>query len=152
MSDCNWFLDSGAAHHVASDDHSLETKFDYFGYGKLTLGEVSQLPILGIGHLNLAVPLKLRDILLVLSITKSLLSISKIALENDVIVEFNSACCLVKDKHTKAIFLRGVLENRLYHLKIPPDSRITKFEDHFNNQLERVSGMVHHSVLAPLNL
>ena len=71
----------------------MTAKSYYSGNGKLALGDGSQLFISYIGHFNLPgfKPLHLRNILLVPSITKNLISISKFTLENDVIVEFDSA-------------------------------------------------------------
>ena len=49
--------------------------------------------------------LKLKNILLVPVVTKNLISISKLTLENDVIVEFDSTGCFVKDKKSKVVLL-----------------------------------------------
>ena len=85
----------------------MTTKSAYSGSDKLALGDGSQLFISHIGHLALPTskPLRLKDILLVPSITKNLLNKSKFTLENDVIVEFNSDCCYVKDNQLKAVLL-----------------------------------------------
>ena len=95
----SWFIDSGATHHVTADGKSLNTKTEYSGTGKLSIGDGSQLSISHIGNIKLPTsqPLMLRDILLVPSIAKNLIGISKFTLENDVIVEFDSSCCYVKD-------------------------------------------------------
>ena len=120
--DTAWFLDSGATHHVAADDASMTVKSHYSGSGKLALGDGSQLSISHVGHFNIpgSKPLKLRNILLVPSITKNLVRISKLTLENDVVIEFDSSCCYVKDKSSKAVLLHGMLKNGLYQLHIPP--------------------------------
>ena len=74
----NWYLDSGATHHVNSDGNSLTRKYEYPGSGKLVIGDGSQLSISHIGDLTFPASklLKLRNILLVPSITKNLVSIS----------------------------------------------------------------------------
>ena len=81
--------------------------------------------ILAIGHLVVTAPkpLKLKNILLVPSITKNLISISKFTLENYVIVEFNADCCYVKDNQSKEVLLQGTLKNGLYQMNLPGASQ-----------------------------
>ena len=121
LNDSTWFLDSGATHHITSNENSLTTISDYSGKSKLALGDGSALSISHIGHGSLpsSKPLKLRNILLVPSITKNLISISKFTLENHVIVECDYDCCYVKDKQTKEILLQGILKDGLYQLCLP---------------------------------
>ena len=116
VNDASWFLDSGATHHVAATSDSMTTKSEYSGNSKLALGDGSHLPITHIGnfHLPTSRSLSLRNILLVPSITKNLISISKFTLENNVIVEFDSICCYIKDKQSKKVLLQGELKNGLY--------------------------------------
>ena len=77
-------------------------------------------------------PLALKHLLLVPSVTKNLISISKLNSDNDFIFEFNSSSCCVKDKFSKEILLTGTLRNGLYHqdlsspsLSSPPSSTTT---------------------------
>ena len=107
---------------VSADDASMTVKSHYSGSGKLALGDGSQLSISHVGHFNIPAskPLKLPNILLVPSITKNLVRISKLTLENDVVIEFDSSCSYVKDKSSKAVLLHGILKNGLYQLHIPP--------------------------------
>ena len=78
----------------------MNPKTEYFGTGKLCIGDGSQLSISHIGNIKLPTsqPFMLRDILLIPSISKNLISISKFTLENDFIVAFDSSWCYVKDK------------------------------------------------------
>ena len=89
----------------------MATKSEYTGNGKVSLGDGSQLLISHIGHMSLPTSqsLELKNILLVSSITKNLISISKFRLENDVVVEFDSSCCYIKDKKSKVVLLQGML-------------------------------------------
>ena len=57
--------------------------------------------------------------MLVPSITNNLISISKVSLENNVIVEFDSTCCYIKGKQSKKVLLQGALKNGLYQLHLP---------------------------------
>ena len=117
----NWYLESVVTHHVTSNGNSLTRKSKYPHSGKLVIVDASQLSIPHISDLTFPAskPLKHRNILLVPSITKNLVSISKFTLDNHVIVEFDSDCCLVKDKQSKVVLLQGTLRNGLYHLHLP---------------------------------
>lgn len=111
VADPNWYLDSGTIYHVTADLENFSTKHPYSGQGMLTVGDGSQLPISCIGSMvssstkNHDRPIALHDILLFPSITKNLISTSKFTMDNNVIVEFNSSCCYVKDKVSKASLL-----------------------------------------------
>ena len=59
-------------------------------------------------------PLHLRNILLVPSIKKNLISISKFTIDNNVIIEFDAFCCYVKEKVTKQILVQGHLHNGIH--------------------------------------
>jgi hypothetical protein len=61
-------------------------------------------------------PLKLEHVLHVPTMTKNLISVSKLISDNDVIIEFFSNSCLVKDQATSKVFLHGILNNGLYQL------------------------------------
>ncbi|XP_031283016.1 uncharacterized protein LOC116141679 [Pistacia vera] len=84
-------MDSGATDHVTVDLNHLHISKNYNG-----------------------------DILCVPKITKNLLSISKFTKDNNVIVEFDANCCIVKDKSTGAMLLQGDLKGGLYQLNYLP--------------------------------
>ena len=60
--------------------------------------------------------IKLKNILRVPQIKKSLVSISKLTLDNDVYVEFHVDHCVVMDNQTEQVLVQGILENGLYVL------------------------------------
>lgn len=62
--------------------------------------------------------LQLKNIFYIPHIAKNSLSISQITKDNDVIVEFHSNCCLIKDKTTKDVLFQGGLKDGLYQLRI----------------------------------
>ena len=121
LCDDAWYLDSGATHHTTPISESLESKSEYHVSSKLLVGNGSALPITHVGQLHISdsKPLHLRNILLVPSIKKNLISISQFTLHNDVTVEFDASCCYVKDKQTKTILVQGKLNNGLYQLDVP---------------------------------
>lgn len=51
-------------------------------------------------------------------LTKNLLSISQFTSDNNIVLEFDSSCCLVKDKTTRSVLLRGTLNDRLYKIDV----------------------------------
>ena len=112
-------MDSGATDHVTSDLNQLNVSRNYSGNDQLQVGSGEYLYISHTGYS--AIPsafhskcLHFKNILCVPKITKNLLSISKFTKDNNVIVEFDSNCCVVKDKYTGAILLQGDLKGGLY--------------------------------------
>lgn len=63
------------------------------------VGNGDKLKIVASGSIELK-NLNPRDVLYVPEITKNLVSVSKLTLDNNIIVEFNTDCCSVKDKRT----------------------------------------------------
>jgi hypothetical protein len=61
-------------------------------------------------------PLKLTIVLHVPEITKILLSVSHLTLDNNVRIKFSSNCCFVKDKETNQTLLHGILHRGIYQL------------------------------------
>ena len=97
-----WVFDSGATHHVTSDINSLASFTPYNGHENLQVGNGHFLPICNIGRCTLSLnggSLQLNDVLHVPSITKNLISISKFTRDNDVLMEFSSSFCIVKDRN-----------------------------------------------------
>uniref|UniRef100_A0A803PEH4 Integrase catalytic domain-containing protein n=1 Tax=Cannabis sativa TaxID=3483 RepID=A0A803PEH4_CANSA len=118
-----WFADSGASNHITSDPANLTQKQDYNGKESVVVGNGSKLRITHIGNGKLNIEsgnyLLLKDMLLVPKIAKNLVSVSKLATDNNVLIEFYSNFCLVKDKVTKKVLLHGVLKDELYQLDSP---------------------------------
>lgn len=59
-------------------------------------------------------PLPLKNILHTPSISKNLISISKLTSQNDITIEFDSTFFSVKDKKFKKVLLQGRLKDNLY--------------------------------------
>ncbi|XP_062075736.1 uncharacterized protein LOC133779850 [Humulus lupulus] len=115
--DAAWYADTGATNHVAYGMEHLEFAVPYNGIETLTAGNSKELIISHIGKYILpshsSSPLKLRFVLKVLSITKNLVSVSKLAQDNDVFLEFHKNCCLVKDKKIGIVLLKGHVKDGL---------------------------------------
>lgn len=118
-----WFLDSGATHHMTNEAQNFSNKQDYKEESKVLIGNGSALLITHIGSnfiysSSVNDHLILNDILHIPNINKNLLSISQFTNYNNVTLEFDSTCCVVKDKKTRQVLLRGTLLNGLYQLHV----------------------------------
>ncbi|GMJ02624.1 hypothetical protein HRI_003931600 [Hibiscus trionum] len=112
-----WFVDSGATHHVTPEAENVVDGQDYAGPGKLTVGDGSGLLITKIGQSVLNTSdraLVLHNLMHVPCITKNLLSVSKLARDNSVYLEFHAKSCVIKDEGTGAVLLQGVECDGLY--------------------------------------
>ncbi|KAJ3701404.1 hypothetical protein LUZ61_005109 [Rhynchospora tenuis] len=118
-----WYIDSGATTHVTSDINNLSSSQSYNGPDAVHIGNGSGLSIAHIGFAQIDTgfrPIKLTNVLHVPEITKNLISVSQLALDNDVIIEFSPSHCFVKDQATHKMLLHGILINGLYQLVQSP--------------------------------
>ncbi|KAL5767379.1 hypothetical protein ACOSQ2_014162 [Xanthoceras sorbifolium] len=104
VNDPTWYADSGATNHVTSDLNNLSLSSKYKGTDKLTLGNGNQLSILNVGkstclsHSNPVKHTALNQMLHVPSISKNLLSVSRLTKDNNLIAEFCGDHYVFKDK------------------------------------------------------
>ncbi|KAL4319057.1 hypothetical protein GQ457_18G024390 [Hibiscus cannabinus] len=120
-----WFIDSGATHHVTPEATKVGQGSEYAGPGKITIGDGTNLSISAIGKTHLSTDKKsliLNDLMHVPMITKNLISVSKLAKDNSVFIEFHAYKCLVRDEETGAILLRGKETEGLYKFDSVTDS------------------------------
>lgn len=119
VQDSDWYFDSGASNHVTHDSNRFQEIAEHDGKSKLTIGNGDNLKILATGSTTLCThkkPLKLHEVLYVPKITKNLLSVSRLASDNNIFVEFHATKCFVKDKATGMVLLEGKIEDGLYQL------------------------------------
>ena len=132
FADDGWYLDSGATHYLTNNMENLHFKEDYKGTDQLIIGNGQGLLISHIGHAFLsfraskhpythASTIALKDMLLVPTITKNLLSISKLTSDNSLSVEFCGNVCYVKDMKGQ-VLLQGLAEKGLYKLLMKSSS------------------------------
>ncbi|KAL9410716.1 hypothetical protein AB3S75_044483 [Citrus x aurantiifolia] len=132
--DDGWYLDTGATHYLTNNMDNLHLRQEYKGTDQLIIGNGQGLPISHIGNVFLsyrALPyssiqsthttIALKDMLLVPSITKNLLSISKLTSDNSLSVEFYGNICFVKDMKGQ-VLLQDFAEKGLYKLLLKPNS------------------------------
>ncbi|KAJ3708562.1 hypothetical protein LUZ61_012267 [Rhynchospora tenuis] len=117
-----WYIDSGATTHVTSDINNLSSSMPYNGSEAVHIGNGSGLTISHKGYSIISIgdiTLKLNNLLCVPAITKNLLSVSQLTADNNVLVEFSSKSCFIKDYTTNKTLLHGTLCNGLYKLSPP---------------------------------
>lgn len=118
-----WFVDSGATHHITSHLGNLNLASPYQGKSQLIVGNGSPVPIRNIGSMELPTLQKYKSVALnkvlhIPDITKNLLSISQFLKDNHAIIEFHADSCLIKDVETNRTLLKGQLKNGLYQLDL----------------------------------
>jgi GAG-pre-integrase domain len=116
-----WYLDSRASAHVTPDLNCFTSYTPYEGTEQLRVDDDSGLEISHTDSCYLGTnsqPLVLTNVLHVPTISKPLLSISKLVSNNDVVVEFNACSCFVKDRINQQVLLQGTLHSGLYTLSL----------------------------------
>ena len=119
MTDPSWYPNSGAVHHLTSNQSNLLTGSKYSGTNQVYIGNGIGMSIHHIGHSLLQSivsnkTFKVHDLMHVPEITKNLISISKFAKDNNVYFEFYPTMCCVKSQINKETFLQGRLVNGVY--------------------------------------
>lgn len=116
--DDGWYLNSIATHHLTNNMANMNVKEEFNGSDQLIIGNSQGLPITyisdafftfrssSIQHKHPHITLK--DILLVLFITKNVLNISKLTSDNNLFVEFLGNIYNVKDSLKGQVLLRGL--------------------------------------------
>ncbi|KAE8708208.1 hypothetical protein F3Y22_tig00110348pilonHSYRG00083 [Hibiscus syriacus] len=112
-----WVVDTGATHHVTADANKVMNSSEYRGPGKLLIGNGMPLDVALVGHAQVNTSsrvLFLNNLLHVPQITKNLLSVSKLAKDNDVFIEFHANRCCIRDEATGTLLLQGEETDGLY--------------------------------------
>ncbi|XP_019457632.1 PREDICTED: uncharacterized protein LOC109358022 [Lupinus angustifolius] len=115
VQDYEWYFDSGASNHVSHQTDKFQDLTEHHGKNSLVVGNGEKLEIVGTGS-SKQNSISLHDVLYVPNITKNLLSVSKLVVYNNIVVEFDAKSCFVKDKLTWKAILIGKLKNGLYQL------------------------------------
>ncbi|KAK1628930.1 hypothetical protein QYE76_003245 [Lolium multiflorum] len=124
-----WYMDTGATDHLTSELQKLTTHQPYYGHDKVHTANGAGMPISHIGQASLLTShpsrqLHLHNILRVPSVTRNLLSVPKLTLDNNVLCEFHPFDLLIKDRATRDVLLSGRLSQGLYRLEDPTLSRV----------------------------
>ena len=119
-----WCIDLGATNHDTQDAGIFLSCSRYIGIEKLHIGNGLGLHIQFVGTTNIKTlnspDIHLTNVLYVPTITKNLLSVSRLLIDNNAIVEFQKYVCFVKDKSTGSYCSKGLLEMDFIKLKDSP--------------------------------
>ena len=121
--DTNWYVDSGATDHVTSELDKMTVRDKYSGREQVHTASGLGMEICNTGHATLHTPtcdLLLNHILHVPGAHKSLVSVHRLATDNNAYLEFHPNFFLIKDRATKTILHRGRCEGGLYPLVTNP--------------------------------
>ncbi|KAF5470482.1 hypothetical protein F2P56_010995 [Juglans regia] len=119
LTDSEWYTDTGATLHMTNGVATLDNSVPYIGNQRVYIGNGTSMPISRIGSISSIVashPLPLSDVRLVPSLTKNLLSISKLTRENNCSVTFSSFGFTIHDLATRTVMGVGQCEKGLYVL------------------------------------
>jgi len=118
--DTNWYSDSGSTDHITGDLEKLSVRDKYHGGDQVHTANDSGMEIDQIGRSLVRTPSKnlvLNNVLYVPQASKNLVSVHKLARDNDAFFEFHPSYFLIKDHTTKKVLLKGRCEGGLYPLK-----------------------------------
>ncbi|MFS7952632.1 putative RNA-directed DNA polymerase [Helianthus anomalus] len=115
--DPDWAADSGADLHMTDDTGNLHSFFPYKGSSSVTFGNGHSSPITHKGRVTLQNNVHLKDVLVVPSLTRNLLSISKLTNDFPVDVLFSNSFFVIQDRTTRKPLAQGRCENGLYLLR-----------------------------------
>jgi histone deacetylase 1/2 len=118
--DTNWYVDSGATDHVSSELEKLTIRDKYGGHDQVHSASGTGMEIDHIGSSILHTPsskIHLNRILHVPKATKNLLSVHRLACDNNAFLEFHPNHFSIKEQATRKTLLRGRCEGGLYPLK-----------------------------------
>jgi hypothetical protein len=107
-----WYADSGATHHITHELDKLTMSQPYYGADQVHAANGTGMRIHNIGHASISTPssrsLTLDRVLHVPDATRNLLSMSKLALDNNVFIEVHPYDLFVKDRTRGSLSLEVV--------------------------------------------
>ncbi|KAJ9556373.1 hypothetical protein OSB04_010987 [Centaurea solstitialis] len=143
----NWLFDSGASFHATNDLNNLSIHAPYDGTEELVIGDGSCLQISHIGSLILYTsntPLILKNVLYVPSLSRNIISISRLCIDNNFLIEFYSFVFVIKDLATKLPLFTGTTIKGMYEIRSSPSPIIYTMHT-------ATSSMWHHRLGHPQN-
>ncbi|WVZ51721.1 hypothetical protein U9M48_002836, partial [Paspalum notatum var. saurae] len=117
--DSNWYTDSGATDHITGELRKLAIHDVYHGNDHIKTANGAGMIINHIGQAIVHTPshnLHLNNVLHVPDASKNLISVHRLATDNNAYLEFHPDFFLIKDQATKRTLLRGRCRGGLYPL------------------------------------
>jgi histone deacetylase 1/2 len=115
--DSNWYTDTGATDHITGELEKLAIWDKYNGVDQIHTASGAGMHIRHIGQYIIHTPncdLHLQNILHVPSTKKNLVSVHRLASDNNVFLEFHPDFFLIKDRDTRSTLLKGPCRKGLY--------------------------------------
>ncbi|KAJ0550750.1 putative RNA-directed DNA polymerase [Helianthus annuus] len=148
----DWNADTGATDHMTPTRESLHHSVPYKGNHKVIFGNGMKLPITHTGSSTVTDHISLRDVLVIPSLTKKLLSISKLTADHPVDVLFSKNFFHIQDRTARQVLARGVCEGGLYVLKNEPRVFVAEVVNKASYELWHARlGHVSFDVISSLN-
>jgi histone deacetylase 1/2 len=123
--DNNWYTDTGATDHITGQLEKLAVREKYNGPDQIHTANGACMNIRHIGQSTIHTPDKIldpRNILHVPSTKKNLVSVHRLASDNNVYLEFHPEFFLIKDRDMRSTLLRGPCRRGMYPLPSTPAS------------------------------
>jgi histone deacetylase 1/2 len=115
----NWYIDIGTTDHITGELEKLAVRDKYNGVDQIHTANGAGMRISHIGQSTIHTPARqlcLKNILHVPSTKKNLVSVHRLASDNNVFFEFHPDHFLIKDRDTKSTLLEGPCRKGLYPL------------------------------------
>ncbi|CAI9280948.1 unnamed protein product [Lactuca saligna] len=116
----DWLFDSGASHHITNDLNALSLHSPYDGTDDLVIGDGSCLTIAHVGSLLIPISntkFHLTNVLCVLHISRNIISISRLCLDNHILIQFYSFHFFIKNFKIQQTLLHGIASRGIYELR-----------------------------------
>lgn len=158
-----WYTDTGATDHITSELDKLAVRDRYTGGDQIQTASGSGMAIKHIGNAFIRSSdrsLLLNDVLHVPETQKNIISVQRLASDNNAFFEYHPSCFFIKDRDTKKVLLRGKAEGGLYPLPSDAVQPLVKQVhaaekpsiDHWHNRLGHPSYPIINKVISLFNL
>lgn len=120
-------MDTGATDHVTGELEKLTVHDKYHGDEQVHMASGTGMKINHVGHStlhSLVNKLHLNNILHVPNANKSLVSVNRLARDNNIFLEFHPDRLFIKEQVTRRTLHRGRCEGGLYPLKPHPNKQV----------------------------
>jgi histone deacetylase 1/2 len=148
-------MDNGATDHLTHEFSKLNPRDSYTGHDQVCTADGSGMHISHIGQASLPThtskTIRLLNFLRAPSVTRNVISVLKLTLDNDIFVEFHPFHFFVKDRVTRDVLLRGWSHHGLYSLDVPAAHHVLSVvrasSSHWHSRLGHPATPIFHHVL-----
>ena len=137
LQNSGWVMDSGATSHMHNSDGILISR-QLSSIPSITVGSGHHLPVSCSGSSTLpghASPFSLRNVLVVPSLVRNLLSVRQFTRDNNCTIEFDAFGFSVKDLQTRRVILRSNSSDGLYTVPATPQANLVTSTDLWHHRL-----------------